>query len=168
MITASPDMCVPCGDGIINIRVGAVIIKDGRFLMVKSDAFDYVYSVGGRVKFGETAEEAIVREVEEETGTRLEIDRLGFVLECYFTGDSGPAKGKLVYEPSLYFYMKVPEDFDPVCCSEASDGSPEYLEWIPIGDGRKMFPAFFSEELKHPEFTVKHFVSDERQGRSFT
>ena len=158
----APDMCVPCGEGLINIRVGAVIIKDGKFLMVASDSFDYVYSVGGRVKFGETAEEAVVREVEEETGARLEIDRLGFVLECYFTGDSGPAKGKLVYEPSLYFYMKVPDDFEPVCTSLAIDGSREYLEWIPIGSDRKMVPQFFAEELKHPANTVKHIVSDER------
>ena len=31
-----PDMCVPCGDGLVNIRVGALIVKDGRMLMVES------------------------------------------------------------------------------------------------------------------------------------
>ena len=28
--------------------------KDDRFLMVENDRFDYMYSVGGRIKFGET------------------------------------------------------------------------------------------------------------------
>lgn len=35
-----PDMCVPCGEGFVNIRVGALIVKDGR------------------IKMGETAQEA--------------------------------------------------------------------------------------------------------------
>ena len=60
------DMCVACDDGILNIRVGAIIMKDGKILMVGNDR-DYLYSVGGRVKFGETAEEAVAREIKEET-----------------------------------------------------------------------------------------------------
>ena len=28
------DMCVACDDGILNIRVGAIIMKDGKLLMV--------------------------------------------------------------------------------------------------------------------------------------
>ena len=62
------DMTVPCDEGLINIRVGAIILKNGRFLMVGSDRDDYLYSVGGRIQFGETSEQAVVREVEEETG----------------------------------------------------------------------------------------------------
>ena len=50
------DMCVACDDGILNIRAGAIIMKDGKILMV-GNGRDYLYSVGGRVKFGETAEE---------------------------------------------------------------------------------------------------------------
>ena len=47
--------------------------------MVENDRFDHEKSVGGRIKFGETAEEAVVREVFEETGRKMEIDRLGFI-----------------------------------------------------------------------------------------
>ena len=46
------DMTVPCDQGFINIRVGAIILKDGKFLMVGNERSDYLYSVGGRVKFG--------------------------------------------------------------------------------------------------------------------
>ena len=61
--SAAPDMSVSCGDGLINLRVGAIILRDGRFLMVRNARSDYFYSVGGRIKMGETAEEAVVREV---------------------------------------------------------------------------------------------------------
>ena len=37
------DMCVVCDDGILNIRVGAIIMKDGKILMVGNDR-DYLYS----------------------------------------------------------------------------------------------------------------------------
>lgn len=77
------DMSVVCNDGIINIRSGAIIMKDRKLLMVGNNR-DYLYSVGGRLKFGETAEEAVRREVFEETGVKMEIDRLGFVHENYF------------------------------------------------------------------------------------
>ena len=43
------DMCVVCDDGFLNIRAGAIIMKDGKLLMVSNDR-DYLYSVGGRVK----------------------------------------------------------------------------------------------------------------------
>ena len=66
-----PDMTVPCGSGLINIRVGAIILKNGKFLMVGNDRNNYLYSVGGRLKFGETAEEAVKREVFEETGLKV-------------------------------------------------------------------------------------------------
>ena len=77
------DMCVACDEGMLNIRAGAIIRKGGRLLMV-GNTRDYLYSVGGRLKFGETAEEAVIREVWEETGVRMEIDQLGFVHENYF------------------------------------------------------------------------------------
>ena len=62
------DMTAECCGGFINIRAGAIIMKNGKFLMVGNEKNDYLYSVGGRLKFGETAEEAVVREVFEVTG----------------------------------------------------------------------------------------------------
>ena len=56
------NMTVPCDNGLINLRVGAIILKDGKFLMAGNERDDYLYSVGGRLQFGETAEEAVVRE----------------------------------------------------------------------------------------------------------
>ena len=156
------DMCVACDDGILNIRVGAIIIKDGKFLMVGNERTNYLYTVGGRIKFGETAEEAIVREVFEEAGVNMEIDRLGFVHENYFYGDAPSNLGKLIYEISFFFYMKVPSDFAPISESFTEDNSKEYLKWVSLDEDIKMYPEFFRTELKKPTDTVKHFIKDER------
>ena len=156
------DMCVPCEEGILNIRVGAIIMRDGKLLMVGNERSDYLYTVGGRIKFGETAEEAIVREVLEETGVKMEIDRLGFVHENYFYGDAPTNLGKLIYEISFYFYMKVPQDFAPISESFTEDQSKEFLKWVCLDEKIKMYPTFFKTELRKSSDTVKHFVSDER------
>ena len=156
------DMCVACDDGILNIRVGAIIMKDGKILMVGNERANYLYSVGGRIKFGETAEEAIVREVFEETGVKMEIDRLGFVHENYFYGDAPSNLGKLIYEISFFFYMKVPSDFAPISESFTEDNSKEHLKWVSLDENVKMYPEFYRTELKAPTAAVKHFVSDER------
>ena len=156
------DMCVACDDGILNIRVGAIIMKDGKILMVGNERANYLYSVGGRIKFGETAEEAIVREVYEETGVKMEIDRLGFVHENYFYGDAPSNLGKLIYEISFFFYMKVPSDFAPISESFTEDNSKEHLKWVSLDEDIKMYPEFFRTELINPTDTVKHFIKDER------
>ncbi|QHQ63847.1 NUDIX domain-containing protein [Anaerocolumna sedimenticola] len=41
------------------------------------------YTVGGAVKIKETSEEAVIREVYEETGVNFEIDRLVFIQERF-------------------------------------------------------------------------------------
>ena len=155
------DLCVKTEGGILNIRVGAIIMRDDEFLMVENDLFDHMYSVGGRIKFGETAEEAVVREVFEETGVKMEIDRLGFVHENFFPGDSLVKKGNVVHEISFFFYMKVPEDFEPVCMSFTEDNVKERLVWIKADHPKKYYPEFFKTELGNPSQCIKHFVSSD-------
>ena len=159
------DMTVPCGGGLINLRVGAIILKDGKFLMAGNDRDDYLYSVGGRIRFGETAEEAVVREVAEETGWKLSVDRLGFVHENYFVMDVPPHAGELVYEVSFYFYMNVPADFEPACESTTAGGLRERVLWVAPDEPRTIYPDFFRTELTRPQRGVKHFVTDERNER---
>lgn len=153
------DLCVKTEGGILNIRVGAIIMKDDKFLMVENERDEHMYSVGGRIKFGETAEEAVVREVFEETGVKMEADRLAFVHENFFPGDTLVKKGNIVHEISFFFYMKVPEDFEPVCMSFTEDDVKEHLVWIQADHPKKYYPEFFKTELKNPSEGVKHFVT---------
>ena len=156
------DMSVPCGGGIINIRAGAIIVKNGKMLMVKSDAAEYYYSVGGRLKMGETAAEAVVREVYEETGVKMDIDRLAFIHENYFVGESEKKRGLPIYEISFYYFMKVPDGFAPLCDSVTEDGHTEELCWISPDEPTRYYPEFLRTELSHPSENVKFFSTDDR------
>ena len=93
----------------------------------------------------------------------MEIDRLGFVNENYFYGDDEMNLGKLIYEISFFFYMKVPDDFEPVSSSFTEDDHKEYLRWVSPDDEITVYPEFFKTELQYPENTVKHIISDERR-----
>ena len=66
------------------LRAAAIIIEDGCVLFATNDSEGYYYSIGGGVNLGETMEEAVLREVYEETGIHYEIDRLAYVWENFF------------------------------------------------------------------------------------
>lgn len=63
-------------EGKFNFRVGAAIYDGKRVLFTTDGSSDYYYAVGGRVYFGETTENAVLREIREELGVDAEIDRL--------------------------------------------------------------------------------------------
>ncbi len=57
------------------VGVGGVVVRDGRALLVrrgKAPLYGQWSVPGGTVELGETLEEAVVREMEEETGLRVE------------------------------------------------------------------------------------------------
>ena len=156
------DLTVVDGKNMLNVRVAGIVIKDNRVLMVKNLRSDYIYSLGGRLKFGESAQEGVVREVEEESGIRLEVDRLGFIHENFFIGSTPSKMNAHVYEITFYFYMKVPEDFSVETGVETADDDRETLVWLDWHTDRQYYPRFFRTELDNPVQEIKHIVTDDR------
>ena len=156
------DLTVIDGKNMLNVRVAGIIIKDGRVLMVKNLPSDYIYSLGGRLKFGESARDGVVREVEEEIGQRLEIDRLGFIHENFFIGSTPSKMDNQVYEITFYFYMKVPQDFEVETDVPTADDDRETLVWVDWHSDEKYYPQFFRTELDNPVQEIRHIVTDDR------
>ncbi|MBS4539585.1 NUDIX domain-containing protein [Clostridium sp. D2Q-11] len=146
--------------GKFNYRVGAIIIHDNKVLMVKSSSSPYYYSVGGRVHLHESMEEAIRREVYEETGISFEIDRMGYIHENFFILDP---TGEEYHELSMYYYMKPIEDYSLINKSLTEDGIEESLEWIPLNDieNYNIYPSFFKDEKLLSNEGIIHVVDRE-------
>lgn len=64
--------------------VGTLIVNDkGEILVVKSYKWKDMYSIpGGHVEFGESIENAVKREVKEEIGLDVDLEKILFVLEA--------------------------------------------------------------------------------------
>ena len=87
-----------------NYRVCAMIISENRLLAMHDECSPYFYLPGGRVKMGETAEQAVVREIWEELGVTLKIARPLWLNQAFFTED---VDGIRYHELGIYFLMDI-------------------------------------------------------------
>ena len=78
-MTISPPAPLPVSPAHPQLAVSAVIVRDGKVLLVRrarSPGKGFYSLPGGRVEFGESLHAALHREVDEETGLRIEIEGL--------------------------------------------------------------------------------------------
>lgn len=143
-------------------RAAAIIIEDGAVLLAKNEVDDYYYSVGGGVHMGETAEEAVRREVLEETGVAYEIDHMVFVHENFFEGH-GSLAGLHCHEIAFYFLMKPRGSQVLNSHSTTQNGIPEHMYWVPVGElgKQKAFPSFLPEKIGSFGSGIEHIVTQE-------
>lgn len=67
-----------------NFRVAGYITCQDKVLLQKDLDEDHYNLIGGRVQFGETTEEALVREIEEEIGVKVKEPKLIHIAENFF------------------------------------------------------------------------------------
>lgn len=142
-------------------RAAAIIIENGCVLFVGNKSENYFYSVGGGVHMGESAEDAVKREVFEETGILYEIDRLAFIHENFFEGD-GSLEGKKCHEVAFYYIMKS-RGSQELNSNSFTHGVKEEMFWIPIEDLVKYraYPSFLKNEIRNLQQGIKHIVTHE-------
>lgn len=140
-------------------RSGAIIIENGCVLLVTNASANYYYTVGGAIHFDETAQDAAIREVKEETGVDYEVDRLVFVNEAFFKEECGVHKGKNFHEISMYFLMKPRGSQEIHSDSYCIDGK-ETLEWVPLDKLKSVtvYPEFFADRLTSLPDAVEYIM----------
>lgn len=143
-------------------RAAAIIVEKNCVLFASNEKHNYFYSIGGAVHMGEKAEDAVIREVEEETGVHYEIDRLAIIHENFFYENSGTLKDFNCHEICFYFLMK-PRGTRKLNSNSYSQGVRENMCFIPIKDldKYKCFPSFMKDYLSKVHFGIEHIVTEE-------
>ena len=153
-----PDICIDMPGGKFNYRVGAIIQHNGKLLMVKNSGDSFYYTVGGRVKFGESAEDTVLREALEETGLPLEIKRLAFIHENFFTFSP---EQEPCHEICMFFLMKPHEKLGEIRQIFNEEYGEVSIHWLPIDklENFELYPEFFKTALDNKYEHVQHIVT---------
>ena len=81
-----------------------MILSENKILAMHDERSPYFYLPGGRVMMGETAEQAVVREVREELGVTAKISRPLWLNQAFFTED---VDHLYYHELCIYFLMDI-------------------------------------------------------------
>lgn len=98
------DISFNVGNQKFNYRVCAMIISENKILAMHNERSPYFFLPGGRVAMGETAEQAVVREVQEELGVTPKIYRPLWLNQAFFTEDVDRLR---YHELCIYFLMDI-------------------------------------------------------------
>jgi 8-oxo-dGTP pyrophosphatase MutT (NUDIX family) len=142
-----------------HLRAAALIVREGRVLLHRSERDDFWALPGGRVEPGETAQEAVVRELREELDVDVTATRLVWLVENFFAYRNEPH-----HEIGLYFAAEP----SPGSVLATSPGPYNGVE----GDARLIFewfdaaaisaldvrPVFVKRALVAQDFEFRHVV----------
>ena len=138
------------------VGVGAVILDGDRILLEKRKNMPSKgkWSIpGGLVELGERIEEAIIREVKEETGLEVYEPRLLDVVDYVSFGE----RGAVMYHYVIVDYLVAVKSGKPKAASDA-----EALKWVPFNeveeyDLTESFRQFFRRNRQKLENPTLYF-----------
>lgn len=149
------DISIRSPGGAFNYRAAAIIVHEGRILILRDEGIPHDYLPGGRVQLHEPAEAALARELREELDIGLSAHRLAFMAESFFTIDS-----VRYHEMCLYFLMEAPPELlrrgDRFTRTEGAE--VHHFRWVKFEELRDLsfFPVFLKERIfslpDSPEF----------------
>lgn len=125
---------VSSADLVFRPAVYGIIIKDDTILLSKQwDGYDFP---GGGIELGENTEDAVVREVKEETGMEVQPTKIIYSNNSFF---KLPFKGTFVHSIHLYYLCEITggelstEFFD-----ENEVQYAEHPEWVQLNQVTKV------------------------------
>ena len=144
----------------LNIRTAGAIIHNNKILVHRNINKNYCCLPGGRIEIGETSEQTIKREIQEELGKDIEILKYMATIENFFEMEN-----KKYHE--IYFLYKVEfteEEAKKIDYEMQNKEGKDYLkyEWIDLKEIDKcnLLPICLKNILKGKQYPV-HIINDD-------
>ena len=142
-----------------NYRVVGIALDGDRVLLHRWEKDDFWALPGGRGELLEPAEETLAREMREELGVDIRIERLVWVVENFFEYDDHD-----YHELAFYFLMVLPPDcyvlkkHEPFWSED--NGVTITFQWFrrdEVAD-LELYPTFLKQGLRSLPETTQHIV----------
>jgi 8-oxo-dGTP pyrophosphatase MutT (NUDIX family) len=145
--------------GRFNLRVVGVCVQHEHVLLHREDADDFWVLPGGRALLNEPTRDTLVREMKEEMGRQVEVGRLLWLVENFFTW-----RGADIHELALYYEMVFRAD--PAWPATLEDFTGKegvitlHFRWFPLAEIERVRikPAFLQTALRTLPGTTVHLV----------
>lgn len=149
-------------NGVFNFRVAGILFHDNKVLIHRGIEDDFYALPGGRVELLEDTETTIIREMEEELGIQVEIERLLWVCQSFFNlGDNK-------YHEICFYYLincgnKESITKEDVFLVSENDKTFEF-KWVPINEIEKepFYPTFVKNRLGDLPTTIESIIDFEK------
>ena len=155
------DVTIDVGNYKLNVRAACIIKHNNKILVHKNINEDHYALLGGRVGIGETSEETIKREVQEELGK--EIDIIGYMstIENFFE-----MKGSKYHEYIFIYKAEFKEEKDKLIEEPLQNmEGKNYLryEWLDLNkiNNYPVLPKVAKEILKEEKYPVHKINIDD-------
>lgn len=144
------DIKIKCDEGNFKFRVSGILKNEDKYLVVKINDNNFYCLPGGHVELGEDTNTAILREMAEELGFEVNIEKMVCVVQNFFKG----IDGKCFHELGWY-YVVSPKDISQV-------NTKDYVRFE--NDKGKIQKLDFKwatlEELKDMDFRPKEIINE--------
>ena len=125
--------------------VCGIIVHEDKVALVTNQSSGKCFSPGGGVEIDETLKDALRREVKEETGLEIEIERFAFFREGFFHYDPEDT----AFHTFSFFFVCRPKTLKMVGDDRVNDLEAEKPRWVPLGSvSAKDLQACGSEVLQ--------------------
>lgn len=149
-------------------RIVGVALHDGHVLLQTSDDVDFWFLPGGRAELMESGHDTLVREMQEELGVIVVVERLVWLVENFFFFNQ-----KAGHELALYFLMTLPPE--PVALYQK--GTPFYrtdagamltFQWYPLDQLQDIpiYPTFLKKALLDVPTQIVHVVHTDEESKA--
>lgn len=131
-----------------HVRVAGLLIHQGRVLLHRKKHEDFWALPGGRAEMNEATTITIVREMKEEIGIKVEVDRLLWIAETFIEYHGH------VHELGMYYLIKAKEEHSllHVDFFEGVDEADHlHFQWFPIQGVEELplYPSFLRRDIQH-------------------